>query len=77
MAQVTIRNIDDAVIARLKRKAALHGRSLEQQLRLILTEAAPLTPKERLAIADEIAAMTPGPLADDSTDLIREDRDSR
>ena len=77
MAQVIIRNIDDAVIARHKRKAELHGRSLEQHLRLILTETAPLTPEERAAVADKIRAMTPGVLSDDSTDLIREDRDSR
>ncbi|MSO77004.1 MAG: hypothetical protein EXQ87_08855 [Alphaproteobacteria bacterium] len=44
MAQVIIRDIDDAVIARLKRKAELNGRSLEQQLRPILTAADPLSP---------------------------------
>jgi antitoxin FitA len=77
MAQVIIRNIDDKVIARLKRKAELHGRSLEQQLRLILAEAAPLTPEEKVALANKIRAMTPGPLSVDSTDLIREDRDNR
>jgi plasmid stability protein len=78
MAQVIVRNIDDHVVARLKAKAELQGQSLEQQLRDILTDAARLTPEERLAMAERIAAMTPESVVQtDSTMLIREDRDSR
>ena len=40
MAQVVIRNLDDAVIRRLKSRAARKGVSLERELRTILTEAA-------------------------------------
>ena len=43
MARVHVRNLDDDVLATLRRKADLHGRSLEQELRTILTAAAQLT----------------------------------
>jgi plasmid stability protein len=61
----------------LKFKAELHGQSLEQELRQILKRAAELSAEEKLALADRIAALTPRPLATDSADLIREDRDNR
>jgi plasmid stability protein len=77
MAQVIVRNLDEQVVSSLKFKAELHGHSLEQEMREILKRAAELTPKEKVALADRIAAMTPRPLADDSADLIREDRDTR
>jgi plasmid stability protein len=77
MGQVLVRNLDDQVIASLKAKAELRGHSLEQELRQILTQASALSPAEKLALADRIRAMTPEKLASDSTDLIRQDRDSR
>jgi plasmid stability protein len=77
MAQVIVRNLDEQVVSSLKFKAELHGHSLEQELREILKRAAELSPQEKLALADRIAAMTPQPLEDDSAELIREDRDSR
>ena len=57
MGQILIRNLDDAVIARLKTKAELAGKSLEQSLRELLQESAPLTPEERAAVSDRIRAM--------------------
>ena len=77
MAQVIVRDLDDHVVASLKSKARLHGHSLEQELREILKRAAELTPQEKLALVDRIRAQQKRPLEDDSTDLIREDRDSR
>ena len=77
MGQVIVRNLDDAVIASLKRRAKRRNQSLEQELRDILTNAARRTPAEKLALVDGIRSTTgPGrhPLAED---LIREDRDSR
>ena len=38
MVQVTVRNLDDQVIIALKRKAVLHGNSLERELHKILTD---------------------------------------
>lgn len=78
MAQVIVRNLDDTVVDTLKQKAKLHGTSLEQELREILSEAAHLTKRERRSLAQRIQAMTPGDIEQtDSADLIREDRDSR
>jgi plasmid stability protein len=77
MAQVIVRNLDEQVVSSLKFKAKLHGRSLEEELREILKRAAELTPEEKLALVDRIAAKQKRPLEDDSADLIREDRDSR
>ena len=77
MAQVMVRNIDDEVIERLRRRAAAREQALEQTLREILIEAARPTRAERVAEIDRIRAMTPKRLTDDSTDLIRAERDRR
>jgi antitoxin FitA len=47
------------VIESLKTKAELKGRSLEQELREVLTNAAPLTPVEKIALFKKLRAMTP------------------
>ena len=39
MAQLIVRNIDDALVKRLKRRAAEHGRSMEAEHREILRHA--------------------------------------
>ncbi len=39
MAAVSIRNLDDQVRERLRIRAAAHGRSMESEIRAILTEA--------------------------------------
>jgi plasmid stability protein len=73
-----VRNLDDQVVTALRRKAELHGHSLEQELRLTLTAAARLTPEERVALARRIRSLTPtGVEQSDSTELIRQDRDTR
>lgn len=78
MAQVIIRNIEDEVVAALKQKADLHGRSLEQELRDILRSAAIFSAAERVKVADRLRAMTPpNRRQTDSTRIIRELRDSR
>ena len=75
MGQVIVRNLDDQIIAALKTKAAMQGHSLEQELRVILAEAAMPTSQERLTMADHIRAMTPSKSQTDSTILIRQDRE--
>lgn len=39
MADITIRNLDDALMQRLRRRAARHGRSMEEEAREILAAA--------------------------------------
>lgn len=41
MGAITIRNLDDGVIERLKREAARRGRSMEEEARSTLTERYP------------------------------------
>ncbi len=74
MGQVIIRNIDDAVLARLKEKAERASKPLEQTLREILADAARPTRDELLARMDKVRAMSTYTTLD-ATDLIREDRD--
>ncbi len=77
MANLSIRNLDDKVVERLKKKAKDNGRSLEAELRVLLKQAANRkSPEELLAIADRISAMTPDDVEQtDSTKIIREFRD--
>lgn len=57
MATVTIRKLDETVLARLKRRARIQGRSLEAELREILTAMAAreMTPEEKWALFERIA----------------------
>ncbi|HSI01479.1 MAG TPA: hypothetical protein VLA02_12825 [Reyranella sp.] len=76
MGTVTIRNLDDKVIKRLKARAKNHRRSLEAELRDLLNQASrqPLI-VDAVAEADRIAALTPkGVRQTDSVILLREDR---
>jgi plasmid stability protein len=75
MGQLLVRNLDDAIIERLKQKARREQTSLEQTLRNILTKA---VTTDRRDLLGEIEALRGrlGPSATDSTDLIREDRDN-
>ena len=78
MAQVLVRNLDEQVVTALRRKAELHGHSLEQELRVALTVAARLTNEERLALVRRVRSLTPVNVEQtDSADLIRQDRDTR
>lgn len=75
MGQVLVRNLDDRVIDNFKTKAELKGHSLEQELRDVLTTAAPLTPEEKVALSRSLRAMSP-PLKDfDVRAAIRYGRD--
>ncbi len=40
MAQIVVRNLVETVKARLKKRAVLHGRSMEEEVRQILVNAA-------------------------------------
>jgi plasmid stability protein len=77
MADVKIRKLDDWVVASFRARARQAGRSLEEELRQFLTEAAR---ERRRRFADKLEAFTEQLRAKygempDSTPLIREDRD--
>ena len=73
MGTVTIRNLDDEVIERAKQRAKAHNRSLEAELRTILTrELKPLSPRSSSELADEIRERTRDVPQTDSAILQRE-----
>jgi antitoxin FitA len=75
MGQVLVRNLDDKVIKNFKTKAELKGHSLEQELRELITAAAPLTPEEKVVLSRKWRASMP-PLKDfDVRAAIRHGRD--
>ena len=77
MGSLTIRNLDDRVIEHLKAQAKANQRSLEGEVRYVLTQQV----DRRARIADfrertrEIAQLTAGTPQTDSVSLLREDRD--
>ena len=80
MGQILVRNLDDAVIKRLKSRATERGKSLEQTVREIIAEAVGPTTEEAWAEIDRIRAMTPprkaGATYPTAEQLIREERDA-
>jgi plasmid stability protein len=75
MAQMVIRNLDDAVLAGLKRRAAANRTSAEEEARRALTASigfdAEAWRAQARVVAERIGSL-PGP---DSTELLRADRD--
>ena len=76
MGSLTIRNLDDAVIARLKAQARENERSLEGEVRHVLKREVSKPPRaaEFFARADALAATTVDARQTDSTAMVREDR---
>jgi len=75
MAQVLIRDLDEGVIRRLRRRARRGGRSLEAELRLVLRRAADEDLESARTAVERVRAMFEGRRFSDSTELVREDRD--
>lgn len=74
MPQILIRNLEDDVVDRLKRRAKASGVSLEELARSALRDLAKPSRDEILAEIDRIRAMST-PSDFDSTCVIREGRD--
>lgn len=76
MATITIRDLDEKVVAKLKARAKSNNRSLEAELRELLSSIVKGQERRQrfLAKADRIAAMTPDIRQTDSVKLLREDR---
>ena len=76
MAQVLVRQLDDKLVDRLKKRAKEHGRSLQSEVKTILEEAVP----DYEAAWNRIDGFRKrlkksGRKFSDSAALIREDRD--
>lgn len=79
MTQVVIENLDPLVIEKLKALAQQHGRSLEAELKAILTQAAQIEVSDRTKEVaweriDQARAKYTGQTFSDSVELLREDR---
>lgn len=74
MGQVIIRNLDDAVVASLKRMAAREDKSLEQFLREVLSETSARDREGFIEFARGVRERSQ-PAYRDATELVREDRD--
>ena len=79
MTTIELRGIDSELIDRLKRRAALNNRSLEDEIRSVLERSVADDFDERraafLITSDRLRRMTHGKKQTPSEDLIREDRD--
>jgi plasmid stability protein len=75
VGQVLVRNLDDRVIEQLKHRAKIKGHSLEQELRAVITAAAPLTADEKVALARRLRSMSPPLQHVDVRAAIRSGRD--
>jgi len=74
MAQILVRGLGEEVVARLKDRATLHGRSLESEARTILETAAGFTADEARRAVRDWQRRLAGRKMTDSRALLREDR---
>jgi len=74
MAQVLIRDLDDDIVERLKAKAKSHHRSLQSELKIILSDAALVSVSNTAKLAAKIRKKLSGRQHSDSTISISEDR---
>jgi len=75
MAQILVRNIDDAVVERLKARARTNDRSLEAEVRQILEQSAKIDMVQARKEVLEIRARLKGRKFPDVAELIREDQE--
>ena len=78
MASISIRNLDEDLVARLKRRATRHGRSAEAEMREILRETLSAEPELSFDdLAAEMRALTAGRRHTPAEQLQRESRNER
>ena len=77
MGNLTIRNLDGRVIERLKVQAKANQRSLEGEIRHLLTQHVDRSGRivEFRDRTRQLVSLTAGSHQSDSVDLLREDRD--
>ncbi|NQV81811.1 MAG: Arc family DNA-binding protein [Alphaproteobacteria bacterium] len=78
MGAISVRNLDNDLLARLKRRAARHGRAVEAEVREILRQA--LSDEADVGFDDlaaELRRLTAGRHHTPAEVLLREGRDER
>jgi plasmid stability protein len=74
MGHVLVRNLSTEVVRKLKIRAQQHRRSLQEELKDILEQAARQNAKDVQAKVNEVRKLFAGRKFSDSSDLIRQDR---
>jgi plasmid stability protein len=74
MGQVLVRNLATAVVRNLKMRAKQHRRSLQEELKEILEQAAQQNAKDVQAKVNEVRKLFADREFSDSSNLIRRDR---
>jgi antitoxin FitA len=78
MGSILVRGLDQKTIERLKERARLNGRTLQQEIKALLARAADtLTMREARGLSERWNHRLGGRSMSDSAQLIREDRESR
>ena len=78
MGSMSVRNLDDDLLGRLKRRAARHGRSAEAELRTILRHALSSESEPNFdARSAAVRALSAGQKHTPAETLLRESRDER
>ena len=78
MSSILVRGLDRKTIERLKERARLNGRSLQEEVKALLKRAAEiLTMREARRLSARWRRRLGERSSSDSAQLIREDRDSR
>jgi plasmid stability protein len=78
MAQILVRDLEKAVVDRLKARAKKNGRSLQAEVKMILQESAKVEKVDMetaRAMIDQFRLRLKGRTFSDSVELIREGRD--
>jgi plasmid stability protein len=74
MGQVLVRDLPTEVVRKLKMRARQHRRSLQEELKDILEQAAQQNAKNVQAKVNQVRKLFAGRKFSDSSDLIRQDR---
>ena len=74
MPQILVRNLDERVVRRLKKRAKAAGRSLQAEAKAILEDAAKLDMDAARKALEKFSRRFKGRTFSDGAELIREDR---
>lgn len=75
MSNILVRDLDERVVGRLKAIAKHHGRSLQGEVKAILTETVAFLASEAVSVSANWRKNLKGRKLSDSAALIREDRE--
>lgn len=75
MAEILVRDLDPEIVARLKTRARLHGRSLQKEIKLILEESTPVDIRQAAKWMESWQERLAGRSFADSAEQLRQDRE--